>query len=48
MKKVYQAPNAETFRFDTVDVLAASGELPLVKDEDKGGSSTEIGQIPLF
>ncbi len=48
MKKVYETPNADLLLFTTQDVLADSGEFPLVSDGDKGGSSTEIGNIPLF
>lgn len=48
MKKVYEAPNAEMILFLTQDVLTPSGDSPLVGDGDNGGSSVEIGTVPLF
>ena len=48
MKKVYETPVAEKITLFTQDVLAVSGEFPLVDDNDKGGSVTEFGPIEIF
>ena len=48
MKKVYETPVAEKIDFLTQDVLAVSGDFPLVDDNDKGGSVTEFGPIQIF
>ena len=48
MKKVYEAPSAELFNFLTQEILAPSGESPLINGKDDGVKTTEIGKIPLF
>lgn len=48
MKKVYEAPSAELFTFQTQDILAPSGGNPLIDGKENGGKTTEIGKIPLF
>lgn len=48
MKKVYEAPDAKLFAFLTQDILTASGEPPLIRDNEKVGNSSEIGKVTIF